>query len=66
MIGGQAIEYDDIRKSGKDIDFVITNKDYQNLEENIRRDEGTYMATQVWRLMHLRFGEVSRILIKIF
>ena len=31
LIGGQAMEYYDIRKSGKDIDFVITDKDYQIL-----------------------------------
>lgn len=33
LIGGQAMEYYDIRKSGKDIDFVITDKDYQSLAE---------------------------------
>lgn len=31
LIGGQAMEYYDIRKSGKDIDFVITDDDYQIL-----------------------------------
>ena len=31
LIGGQAMEYYDIRKSGKDIDFVITDKDYRSL-----------------------------------
>lgn len=31
LIGGQAMEYYEIRKSGKDIDFVITDKDYQSL-----------------------------------
>lgn len=33
LIGGQAMEYYGIRKSGKDIDFVITDKDYQRLAE---------------------------------
>lgn len=33
LIGGQAMEYYDIRKSGKDIDFVITDRDYQSLAE---------------------------------
>ena len=33
LIGGQAMEYYEIRKSGKDIDFVITDKDYQRLAE---------------------------------
>ena len=31
LIGGQAMEYYDIRKTGKDIDFVVTDKDYQSL-----------------------------------
>jgi len=66
LIGGRAMEYYDIRNSGRDIDFVKTDKDYRNLAKNIRRSKGTYMATQMWRLMHLRFGEVSRILIMIF
>lgn len=33
LIAGQAMEYYDMRKSGKDIDFVITDKDYQNPAE---------------------------------
>lgn len=33
LIGGQAMEYYGIRKSGKDIDFVITDEDYQMLAE---------------------------------
>lgn len=31
LIGGRAMEYYDIRKSGNDIDLVITDEDYQNL-----------------------------------
>lgn len=31
LIGGMAMEYYDIRKAGTDIDFIITNEDYQNL-----------------------------------
>lgn len=33
LIGGQAMEYYDIRKSGKDIDFVVTDTDYKSLAE---------------------------------
>lgn len=33
LIGGQAMEYYGIRKSGGDIDFVITDEDYQILAE---------------------------------
>ena len=33
LIGGRAMEYYDIRKSGKVIDFIITDKDYQKLAE---------------------------------
>ena len=44
LIGGQAMEYYEIRKSGKDIDFVITDKDYQSLAKNILRNERTYTA----------------------
>ena len=33
LIGGQAMEYYGIRKSGRDIDFVITDEDYQALAE---------------------------------
>lgn len=33
LIGGQAMEYYGIRKSGKDIDFVISDEDYQMLAE---------------------------------
>lgn len=34
LIGGRAMEYYGIRKSGKDIDLVITDNDYQSLAKN--------------------------------
>lgn len=33
LIGGLAMEYYSLRKAGADIDFVITNEDYQRLAE---------------------------------
>ena len=41
LIGGMAMEYYGMRKSGADIDFVITNSDYQTLANkypNCRKD----------------------------
>lgn len=31
LIGGKAMEYYELRRSGKDIDFIVTKKDYKNL-----------------------------------
>lgn len=31
LIGGKAMEYYNLRKGGRDVDFVITEKDYQGL-----------------------------------
>jgi hypothetical protein len=31
LIGGQAMEYYGLRKSGQDIDFVVTPEDYEQL-----------------------------------
>lgn len=33
VIGGLAMEYYGIRKRGKDVDFIVSNKDYQSLAE---------------------------------
>ena len=33
LIGGRAKEYYNIRKSGKDIDLVVSSSDFQNLSE---------------------------------
>lgn len=33
LIGGRAMEYYEMRKSGEDIDLVITDNDYQKLAE---------------------------------
>lgn len=33
LIGGMAMEYYEMRKAGDDIDFIITNDDYQALAE---------------------------------
>jgi len=33
LIGGKAMEYYELRKAGKDIDFVISTEDYEELKE---------------------------------
>ena len=64
LIGGRAMEYYDIRKSGKDIDFVITDKDYQKLAEEYpekRKDlygdlSVTINEFEIWRsIAHLDY-----------
>ncbi len=64
LIGGRAMEYYDIRKSGKDIDFVITDKDYQKLAEeypekrkDLYGDLGvTINEFEIWRsIAHLDY-----------
>ena len=58
------MEYYDIRKSGKDIDFVITDKDYQKLAEeypekrkDLYGDLGvTINEFEIWRsIAHLDY-----------
>jgi hypothetical protein len=39
LIGGKALEYYNLRKTGKDIDFVVTNADYQNLLKKYNRND---------------------------
>ena len=44
--GRQDMEYYDIRKSGKDLDLVITDKDYQNLAERYPEKRGKYFIVK--------------------
>lgn len=36
LIGGLAMEYYGLRKAGDDIDFILTERDHQKLENNLR------------------------------
>jgi hypothetical protein len=36
IIGGLAMEYYGLRKHGSDVDFIVSNRDYQKLEEKYR------------------------------
>lgn len=64
LIGGQAMEYYNIRKSGKDIDFVITDRDCQSLAEkypdkrkDLYGDLGVMIGEfEIWRsIAHLDY-----------
>jgi len=61
LIGGMAMEYYDLRKSGDDIDLVICNEDYQRLaaqypekRKDIWGDLGVVIGLfEIWRSINL-------------
>ena len=64
LIGGRAMEYYEMRKSGADIDLVITDNDYQNLAEkypdqrkDLYGDLGLVIGNfEIWRsIAHLDY-----------
>lgn len=69
FIGGRAMEYYDIRKSGNDIDFVITDEDYQRLakqypdrRKDLYGDLGVTIGEfEIWRsIAHLDYDFYSK------
>ncbi|HKM33336.1 MAG TPA: hypothetical protein VJY54_01155 [Lachnospiraceae bacterium] len=69
LIGGRAMEYYDMRKSGDDIDLVITNEDYQSLagmypdsRKDLYGDLGVTIGKfEIWRsIAHLDYSFFSK------
>ncbi len=66
LIGGAAMEYYDLRKKGEDIDFVVSEKDYEELAkshpDNVKEIFGDFGVVkdgyEVWKTIML-FGYES-------
>ena len=51
IVGGRAMEFYDLRKSGEDIDLIVTDKDYQLLSERFpdnRKDIWGDLGVVLW------------------
>jgi hypothetical protein len=43
LIGGMAMEYYGLRKSGMDVDFVLNRADHKKLENKLKKEELVYL-----------------------
>jgi hypothetical protein len=66
LIGGMAKEYYGLRKTGMDIDLVISDEDYQILEKNILIIEKIFGVIWASSLNRLKYGDVYSFWIMIF
>src|SRR3990167_8776245 len=69
LVGGKAIEYYNLRKSGKDVDLIVTSEDYERLVEkypehtkDIFGDLGVCIhGFEIWRwICKFDYGFLSR------
>ena len=56
LIGGNAMEYYELRKPGVDVDFVVANEDYEGLKETYSEPE---YQEDIWGDLGVKIGELE-------